>query len=215
MAAGCVAEKFLKKKFETEIVSWVNSIGNSKIPKDISEKLISNPPNRYELDLISKFDIYERIDVKVNEQKFSHINYSFLENLLFRNAFNQKVYLFSNENNKFEDIDKYFGLKEIKIASENKKILEIGNNTYEFKESIITRCPHIETSLAMIKTIIEVKLKEDSIGGVVTCVVKNCPASIGEPCFDKLEADLAKAMLSIPATKGFEIGSGFEGTKLK
>jgi chorismate synthase len=215
VAAGCVAEKFLNKKFETEIVSWVNSIGNSKIPKDVSEKLISNPPNRNELDLISKFDIYERINDKVNEQKFSHISYSFLENLMFCNAYNKKIYHFSKEIDKFDDIDKYSDQNDIKITSENKKILVIGNNKYEFKESIITRCPHIETSLAMIKTIIEVKLKEDSIGGVVTCVVKNCPASIGEPCFDKLEADLAKAMLSIPATKGFEIGSGFEGTKLK
>ena len=51
------------------------------------------------------------------------------------------------------------------------------------------------------------------MGGVVTCVIRNLPPGIGEPCFDKLEAVLAHAMLSIPATKGFEIGSGFEGVK--
>jgi len=52
---------------------------------------------------------------------------------------------------------------------------------------------------------------QDSIGGTVTCVIRNVPAGLGEPCFDKLEAKLAHAMLSLPATKGFEIGSGFGG----
>jgi chorismate synthase len=54
----------------------------------------------------------------------------------------------------------------------------------------------------------------DSIGGTVTCVVRNVPAGLGEPVFDKLEAKLAHAMLSIPATKGFELGSGFRGTEV-
>ena len=54
----------------------------------------------------------------------------------------------------------------------------------------------------------------DSIGGTVTCVVRNVPAGLGEPVFDKLEAKLAHAMLSIPATKAFEIGSGFRGTEI-
>jgi chorismate synthase len=57
------------------------------------------------------------------------------------------------------------------------------------------------------------KRDKDSIGGVVTCVCRNVPTGLGEPCFDKLEALLAHAMLSIPATKGFEIGSGFSGTR--
>ena len=61
----------------------------------------------------------------------------------------------------------------------------------------------------------EVRVKGDSCGGVVTCVVRGCPRGLGAPAFDKLEADLAKAMLSLPATKGFEIGSGFEGIKMK
>lgn len=56
--------------------------------------------------------------------------------------------------------------------------------------------------------------EQDSIGGTVTCVIRNCPVGLGEPCFDKLEAVLAHAMLSIPATKGFEFGSGFQGTQI-
>ena len=62
--------------------------------------------------------------------------------------------------------------------------------------------------------IIRAKDAQDSIGGTVTCVVRNVPSGLGEPVFDKLEAKLAHAMLSIPATKGFEIGSGFRGTQV-
>ena len=63
----------------------------------------------------------------------------------------------------------------------------------------------------MSEKIAEFRDKKDSIGGTVTCVIRNCPVGLGEPCFDKMEACLAQAMLSIPATKGFEIGSGFGG----
>lgn len=66
----------------------------------------------------------------------------------------------------------------------------------------------------MVELIKEVRSQGNSVGGVVECVVRNCPAGLGEPVFDKLEAELAKAMLSLPATKGFEIGSGFAGTLL-
>lgn len=74
------------------------------------------------------------------------------------------------------------------------------------------RCPDDEVSSQMVKLIEEVRDSKDSVGGVVTCVIRNVPVGLGEPVFDKLEAKLAHAMLSIPATKGFEIGSGFAGT---
>jgi chorismate synthase len=61
----------------------------------------------------------------------------------------------------------------------------------------------------------QVRVKGDSCGGVVTCVCRNVPRGLGAPVFDKLEADLAHAMLSLPATKGFEVGSGFSGTLMK
>ncbi len=69
----------------------------------------------------------------------------------------------------------------------------------------------VETMIERIKTI---RNAGNSVGGVIECVIRNCPPGLGEPIFDKLEADLAKAMLSLPATKGFEIGSGFAGTLL-
>lgn len=76
------------------------------------------------------------------------------------------------------------------------------------------RCPDLNVAGDMVKEIEKYRGQQDSIGGVVTCVVRNIPAGLGEPCFDKLEALLAHAMLSIPASKGFEIGSGFAGVSV-
>ncbi|KAI9249988.1 chorismate synthase [Sporodiniella umbellata] len=84
--------------------------------------------------------------------------------------------------------------------------------TREQVDADISRCPDPVTAEAMQKVILEKSEAKDSVGGSVTCVVRRCPVGLGEPCFDKLEAVLAHAMLSIPATKGFEFGSGFRGT---
>lgn len=86
--------------------------------------------------------------------------------------------------------------------------------TMENIESNPVRCPDPASADAMYKAIDEVRTRGESCGGEVTCIVKGCPKGLGEPVFDKLEADLAKAVMSLPATKGFEIGSGFEGTKM-
>ena len=108
------------------------------------------------------------------------------------------------------------------------------NVTREQVDGHPTRCPHPETAERMVKVrtvfdrvdnhkemlnplpqrIIRAKEASDSIGGTVTCVVRGVPLGLGEPVFDKLEAKLAHAMLSIPATKAFEIGSGFRGTEI-
>ncbi|GMM32854.1 bifunctional chorismate synthase/riboflavin reductase [NAD(P)H] [Saccharomycopsis crataegensis] len=77
------------------------------------------------------------------------------------------------------------------------------------------RCPDPVVAEQATKIVEETRDANDSIGGVVTCVVRNLPTGLGEPAFDKLEALLAHAMLSIPATKGFEIGSGFYGVSIK
>ena len=82
-------------------------------------------------------------------------------------------------------------------------------------EDNIIRCPDPETAERMIELIDSVRLERDTIGGVVTCVIKNTPVGIGEPVFDRLHAELGKAMLSINAVKGFEYGSGFEGVKMR
>ena len=82
-------------------------------------------------------------------------------------------------------------------------------------DSNIVRCPDDKVATKMIKRIKELQQEGDSCGGVIECLVKNVPSGLGMPVFDKLEADLAKALMSLPATKGFEIGSGFLGTYLR
>lgn len=82
-------------------------------------------------------------------------------------------------------------------------------------ESNPVRCPDEESAIIMEDYIRQIRKEGDTVGGTVTCVIQNVPIGLGEPVFDKLHAELGKAMLSINAVKGFEFGSGFEGVKMK
>ncbi|CAE7071447.1 unnamed protein product [Rhizoctonia solani] len=148
VAAGAIAEKYLKIAFGVEIVAFVASVGKIHIPSSTSAPGESEDPDFAE-DALSP-------------------EYVKLLKTITR-----------------EEVDKY-----------------------------TTRCPHAETSEKMTQRIIRAKEAQDSIGGTVVCVIRNVPAGLGEPVFDKFEAELAHAMLSIPATKGFEIGSGFKGCEV-
>jgi chorismate synthase len=86
---------------------------------------------------------------------------------------------------------------------------------FSLVESNAVRCPDTEVAARMEEYIKEVRKDGDTVGGTVTCVIKNVPAGLGEPVFDKLHAELGKAMLSINAVKGFEYGSGFCGAKMR
>ncbi|CAE6410828.1 unnamed protein product [Rhizoctonia solani] len=150
VAAGAIAEKYLKIAYGIEIVAFVASVGKIHIPSgaDAAATGGSEDPD-YAEDALSP-------------------EYVKLLKTITR-----------------EEVDKY-----------------------------ITRCPHAETSEKMTQRIIRAKEAQDSIGGTVVCVIRNVPAGLGEPVFDKFEAELGHAMLSIPATKGFEIGSGFKGCEV-
>src|SRR5262249_19822997 len=87
--------------------------------------------------------------------------------------------------------------------------------TLDQVESTPVRCPDAEVAEQMIRLIEETRKAGDSIGGVVGCVARAVHAGWGEPVFDKVEADLGRELLSLPACKGFEVGSGFSGTDLK
>lgn len=126
VAAGAVAEKFLKEAYAVEIVAWVHSVGEIEAPDPDAEKLT-------------------RQDVDMNP----------------------------------------------------------------------VRCPDREAAEKMVQAIREVKEAGDSLGGVICCLCRNVPAGWGEPVFDKLEALLAQAALSIPSAMGFEIGSGFSGARMR
>jgi chorismate synthase len=87
--------------------------------------------------------------------------------------------------------------------------------TREEVDATPIRCPDLEAAARMIAAVEAARKDGDSLGGVVSCAVRGCPPGWGEPVFDRLEADLAKAVMSLPASKGFEIGSGFAGTDLR
>ncbi len=126
VAAGAIAEKYLREQFGIEIVAWVSAVGHVEAPKIDS-------------DTVSR------------EQVDAHI----------------------------------------------------------------VRCPDPAAAAAMEAEVLAARAAKDSIGGVVSCVCRNVPVGLGEPVFDKLEALLAQAMLSLPASKGFEIGSGFAGAQMR
>jgi chorismate synthase len=102
----------------------------------------------------------------------------------------------------------------VDTVGEIKSNCSVDSITTELVESNAVRCPDINAAKEMENKILAIRKQGNTIGGIVRCVVRNMPIGLGEPLFDKLEADLAKAMLSINASKGFEIGSGFEGTKM-
>jgi chorismate synthase len=103
------------------------------------------------------------------------------------------------------------------VAQIHELTATIDRSTVRMKdvEKNSVRCPDAATAKRMISLIEEIRGQGDSIGGVIECVARGIPPGLGEPVFDKLEADLAKAMLSIPAAKAFEIGSGFTATRMR
>jgi len=103
----------------------------------------------------------------------------------------------------------------VKRIQDLEAVVDPDTVTQQQVESNMVRCPHSECAQQMIDLIEQTRREKDSLGGVVECVTRHLPKGLGEPVFDKLEADLAKAMMSLPASKGFEVGSGFSGTLLQ
>ncbi|MBW0521092.1 hypothetical protein O181_060807 [Austropuccinia psidii MF-1] len=153
VAAGAIAEKFLKVAFGVEIVAFVSGVGNVHLTT-------------------------QSFKTELSHQNGHHIA---------------------------DDVEDWCGPEYMQFLS---------NLTRAEVDQSLIRCPHQATSERMTQKILEAKANHDSIGGTVTCVIKRCPTGLGEPCFDKLEAKLAHAIMSIPATKGFEIGSGFKGVEM-
>ena len=112
-------------------------------------------------------------------------------------------------------------LKDVKI---NAFVSSVGEITYDYQnskidfdkiEDSIVRCPDEKTSDKMISLIKSIKKNGDTVGGVISCIIRGVPVGLGEPVFNKLHAELGRAMLSINAVKGFEFGSGFKGSSMK
>jgi len=101
------------------------------------------------------------------------------------------------------------------VGTEGPAVVDVQTVTRAQVDATEIRCPDQALAARMSDLVQAARADQDSVGGVVTCVCRGLPAGWGEPVFDKMEALLARAMLSIPATKGFEIGSGFAGTRMR
>ena len=110
------------------------------------------------------------------------------------------------------DLPNYECIAYVKSIHDLEADIDPNTVTAEQVESNIVRTADAAMVDPMVDLITQMRSEGNSVGGVIECVIRGIPPGLGEPVFDKLEADLAKAMMSLPATKGFEIGSGFEGT---
>ncbi|KAJ1019410.1 hypothetical protein NDA16_004527 [Ustilago loliicola] len=190
VAAGALAEKYLKEAYGIEIVAFVSSVGKVHIPRYPGEELAQN------VETVPAAPAAEG----EGEGK------SFYGESAAGGAPQTKVDNTINTSNLTEEE------AEEPLSHSFRQLLS--TITREEVDRTQIRCPHELAAERMRQRILLAKANNDSIGGTVTCIIRNVPSGLGEPCFDKLEAKLAHAMLSIPATKGFEIGSGFRGTEV-
>mmetsp|Transcript_6561 Transcript_6561/g.15178 ORF Transcript_6561/g.15178 Transcript_6561/m.15178 type:complete len:499 (-) Transcript_6561:643-2139(-) len=222
VAAGAIAEKWLHETYGTAVSCWVASIGPHAIPEEavptsadgrfgwtraeVDElgtlRLLREPRHWRELTELEEPDTDARkraqavIEVSAEEM--------FLQELSDESAALSLVPTYEDHSGKLYN---YKG----EVVDAVPAQLE----AWRTDELLPLRCPHPPTACKMATLIRQVKQEKDSIGGSVACVCVGVPPALGEPVFDRLEAKLAHAMLSLPATKGFEFGSGFAGTSMR
>nr|CDI52294.1 probable ARO2-chorismate synthase [Melanopsichium pennsylvanicum 4] len=194
VAAGALAEKYLKEAYGVEIVAFVSSVGKVHIPRFPGEELAKDVKNGQPIATESE-DGTRMVQGKsfYGEDPNAGPPQTKVDNIIDTSGL--------TEDEAEEPLSKSFRQLLSTITRQ-----EVDQNAI--------RCPHQLAAERMRQRILLAKANNDSIGGTVTCVIRGVPSGLGEPCFDKLEAKLAHGMLSIPATKGFEIGSGFRGTEV-
>ncbi|KAI9905246.1 hypothetical protein PsorP6_013888 [Peronosclerospora sorghi] len=203
VASGAVAEKWLKEKFGTSIVCWVSSIGTVDMPRD---ELNDPKKSLY----YTREDVDSRGSIRIlrDPTKWTKVEDS-AEQLEQDKAYDAAFVQSEDDVTTPAYLD-----TEQTVYNRKGDVVPAPDNldAWITDDLIPVRCPHPPSACAMATVVRTMKVDEDSTGGVVTCVIRNAPIGLGEPCFDKMQAVLAHAMMSIPATKGFEIGSGFSGT---
>lgn len=193
VAAGALAEKYLKEAYRIEIVAFVSSVGKVHIPRYPGEELAQDVKLAPATPVSAEGAQGEGGGKSFYGESASGTPQTKVDNII-------------NTCNLTEEE------AEEPLSTSFRQLLS--TITREQVDKTPIRCPHEQAAERMRQRILLAKANNDSIGGTVTCIIRNVPSGLGEPCFDKLEAKLAHAMLSIPATKGFEIGSGFRGTEV-
>ena len=208
VAAGGIAEKWLRERFGTEIVCWVSSGGNIDMPKERMDW------TRKEVDELGKLTLLKQPQNNTDSSTASSTASS-TSSATTTATTATKTPTGGISELAPTDVAAYACEATNTCYMANGDVCDNVSEDWYTDEAIPVRCPDAATGAKLATMVRQVKADHDSVGGVVTCVCRNVPVGLGEPCFDKAEAMLAHAMLSIPATKGFEIGSGFAGTKLR
>jgi len=205
VAAGAIAESWLAREYGTRIVTFVSSVGTVDLPSAASQHPSGRPWTREEVDELGTLTI---LRVEGGEGPAADATASQI-------AADEAAFAARSGAWSAEGVPAYEDARGVVYDRTGAVLPGVASAAVRSTEVVATRCPHAPTAAAMATLIREVKAANDSTGGVVTTVVTGVPVGLGEPVFDKTEALLAHAMLSLPATKGFEIGSGFAGTRLR
>lgn len=223
VAAGAIAEKWLREQYRTEVTAFVTAIGTFIMPTKFEKHSSSRAWTRQEIDDQGRLLLLRKPGVSgwrkvISGEIADASERSKLQTEL--DAAHEAAFVKEGLHKKTRDadaltptyIDVHGG-----VYGRNGDVVEAPADLEAWKteDLLHVRCPHTPSACRMSSIIREVRADHNSIGGVCTGNVTNMPIGIGEPCFDKLSAVMAHGMLSLPATKGFEFGSGFEGTKLR
>lgn len=223
VAAGAVAEKWLHETYGTEISSWVSSIGPHKLPEEAVPRTKEGGFgwSREEVDTLGTLRLLRdprawravSADLPAEKRRAAQAE----ADAEAEEDFLQKLTGSAEAKAELAKLPSYEDHAGRLYSHEGVELsLPFGElDAWRTEELLPIRCPHPPTAAKMATCIREVKGAEDSIGGSVSCVCRRVPPALGEPVFDRLEAMFAHAMLSLPATKGFEFGSGFEGTAMR
>lgn len=202
VAAGAVAEKYLRQEFGMEIVSFVTSVGEVELPYELQSKQWT----REQVDDLGTLRIVRGTmpgSTWTKQTSGKAADGSDEDAFLKAYASADSVAAYANVAG-----TEFYNAHGIKLVTQV--------DAQQLSDELVSvRCPHPETACRIATLIRQVKSEEDSIGGTVSCICTGVPPGLGEPVFDKLEAKLAQAMMSLPATKAFEMGMGFACTKLR
>ncbi|KAG5519137.1 hypothetical protein PMAC_002225 [Pneumocystis sp. 'macacae'] len=201
VAAGAIADKYLREVCGIEIVAFVSSIGRVHMEPRAVQRQVWREQQRLERQ--------GQLDVQLKTERIMHLGESAEDKNVYKDVLK----------NVQDNLEKEKDLSDEDESEEDEVVRAeflsfLAGVTREQVDGSLVRCPDAVASAKMVKRVERARQSGDSVGGTITCVVRNLPVGLGEPCFDKLEAKLAHAMLSIPSTRGFEIGSGFKGAEV-
>ena len=215
VAAGAIAEKWLRDTYGVRIVSWVTSCGTVEMDPAVG---LRTDWTRDQIDALGQLRVIRSAAWKqLTMESGEFADKSEMEAAQkTMDADDEAAFVAIGDDGGAGDPAYLSHAGDIYDRHGTKLDVDLTKLQSRITEELVNlRCPDPATGAKMATLIRKVKSDHDSTGGTATCVCTNVPAGLGEPCFDKLEAMLAHGMMSLPATKGFEIGSGFSGTKLR